>query len=288
MWRKNSIFLAISMHPTLDVYYDPNRLPLPPVVGWLEALGLSAIHRTPEDAPAEWLERYGCCFPWVVANGRLVLKAGFQRAQLERLVLRWYGAPLLIYYPWKQCRTPERASQSLGCDPAPHSHHPQNPIPVLPYRQNNSNLPNLQLQRIEAGEDSALSEILLRSFRSGWRPVIVWVDSSSPPPVSLLSDYKLSDKILTRALEQLTVYDLVLFRKSTGEPLLLGLRAWHGALFGDNEAIGLDVSYLMARAEELELKSIEIEVQASEVNGFSIAETLPVSSNAAEPKKDRS
>jgi hypothetical protein len=59
-------------------------------------------------------------------------------------------------------------------------------------------------------------------------------------------------------------------------------------LFGDNEAIGLDVSYLMARAEELELKSIEIEVQASEVNGFSIAETLPVSSNAAEPKKDRS
>jgi len=286
------------MHPTLEVYYDPNRLPIPPVVGWLEALGLSAVHRTPEEAPTPWLERYGCCFPWVVADGRIVLKAGFQRAQLERLIKRWYGAPLLVYYPLKQCRTPKRASQSLSGEQTLHSSPPQNPLPVFPFRQHNSSLQNLQVYSVDAGEDSTLSEILLRSFRSGWRPVIAWVDSAMPPHASQISDDKLPDKILARALEQLTGYDLVLFRKSTGGAILLGLREWHGNLFdgdlidGDlidgDPATGLEVSVLLARAEALGLKSIAIDVNACEVHGYSIAEVLPVSSNSAEPKKDRS
>ena len=266
------------MHPTLEIYYDPNRLPLPSVVGWLETLGLSAVHRTPEEAPAEWLERYGCCFPWVVANGRIVLKAGFQRAHLERLMQRWYGTPLLVHYPLKkarteQARTEQMASQRLGFQ-------------------------NLQVYRADEEEDSTLAEILLRSFRSGWRPVIVWVDPAPPPQDHPLWDHSLtdlkasartpSDEILARALQQLTAHDLILFRNSNGELLLFGLQAWHGSLFGDDQATGLDPSYLMARAEELGLKSMEIKFNACEVIGYSSAELLSAPSTATEPEKDRS
>lgn len=224
--------------PSIEVYYDPSRLPLPAVVGWLRELGIDAVHRTPSEAPAEWMQRYGCCFPWVVANGRLVLKAGFQREHLVRLAQRWYGAALVLWW-----RAPSRVPQEIVSQSGQgedlvncgvNSYHPNTPT-------------TFQNQQIWDGASacvSDLSELLLRNFRLGYRTIVVWNDPDTPPP----------EPLTQRAIEELQCHDVVFISTSNSKVSMLGIRAWHGELFqGLDDMSPIEFMSLAAKANDLKL-----------------------------------
>lgn len=197
------------MTPHLEVYFDPSRLPPPSVLGWLAEEGLTAVHRTPADAPEAWLARYGCCFPWVVADGRIVLKAGFQRSHLERLIRKWRGAPLLAWV-----RTPERVgtlsapSRSLAADSVQAGLHEEN------------SLIDWVVWPLEPSFD--LEAKVLASFRTGQRPVIIWMLAEVVPDPAAAA----------RACELTQHDDVVLGYNAAHQFYLLGLKSWHGGLLG--------------------------------------------------------
>lgn len=257
-WRKNSLFLAISMNPSspffssnrppsLEVYYDPSRLPLPEVVGWLEAMGIAAVHRTPQDASPEWLQKYGCCFPWVVADGRIVLKAGFQRSHLERLAQRWFGTALVAWL-----RTPKRVSQDLHSSNQPEV----KALPIAesgPTRNRATGLVrNLQVWELGCDAATSFSALLLQSFRQGWRPILLAADADQPPP----------DAWIEWAIHQLKESDIVIVRNRDQHVVLFGTRAWHGELFHNVQAVNQEsFNGLAHKAKELNLTLAELDIQ---------------------------
>lgn len=236
------------MNPTIEVYYDPSRLPLPPVVDWLDDLGIAAIHRTPQEAPDEWLQRYGCCFPWVVADGRMVLKAGFQKVHLERLVQRWYGAALTVWW-----RIPKRAPQECG-----ESSRPQRDAASDDLSNSNRAGPSPRLkQRFHFWECdiNQLPDNLLAHFRLGWHPIVLWCSDESSPDESFVE----------AALLALKSHDVVAAHDQQGRVVLLGLRSWHGALFEDSGLLGSDIATWVNRGRTLNLQIAELDLSSDSV-----------------------
>jgi hypothetical protein len=252
-WRKNPLFLAISMNPSslfsnanrpprLEVYYDPSRLPLPDVVGWLDAMGIAAVHRTPQDASPEWLQKYGCCFPWVVADGRMVLKAGFQRSHLERLAQRWFGTALVVWL-----RTPKRVSQELSSFIKPEG----KPFTIAGSGVAKTSR-NLQVWETSGDAATELSALLLESFRQGWRPILLGTESDKPP----------ADAWIERAIEQLKQYDIVIARNQDQNVVMFGTRAWHGELFQNTQSVNQEWFVgLVNKAKELGLAVAELDIE---------------------------
>lgn len=231
------------MNPTIEVYYDPSRLPPPPVVDWLDDLGIAAIHRTPQQAPQEWLQRFGCCFPWVVADGRIVLKAGFQKVHLERLVQRWYGAALLVWW-----RIPKRAPQECGESCQPQGYAASDELSI-----SNRALPSPRLkQRVHFWECdiNQLPDNLLAQFRLGWHPIVLWCSDESSPDESFVE----------AALLELKSHDVVAAHNRQGRVVLLGLRSWHGALFEDSELVSSSLATWVNRARTLNLQIAELDL----------------------------
>lgn len=256
------------MTPTIEVYYDPTRLPLPPVVGWLETLGIAAIHRTPQDAPQEWIERYGCCFPWIVADGRIVLKAGFQKVHLEKLAQRWFGSALVAWW-----RAPKQVSQELSADCQHDS--PCDPVPFMSSTSGNSSgghCPRkVQFWDSSAEASAPLARWILESFRQGWRPVVVWFSLTQPPHLPSIAS----------AQTQLQNSDLVIMKNKQGQAVLLGMRAWHGELFEDGtESDPLNIDSIARKAHELKLAIGEFEFDEAAING----NALPIAMNDAEKR----
>lgn len=256
------------MNPTIEVYYDPSRLPLPPVVGWLETLGIAAIHRTPQDAPPEWIERYGCCFPWVVADGRIVLKAGFQKAHLEKLAQRWFGSALVAWW-----RASKPVSQGLAADCQQDLY--RDPVPFMPSTfDDGSGGPRsckVQIWDSSVGASAPLARWILDSFRKGWRPVVVWLSLAQPPHLPSVAFSQ----------RQLLNSDLLIMKNKQGQAVLLGMRAWHGELFEDStESDPLNIDSIARKAHELKLAIGEFEFDEAAIDG----NALPIAMNDAEKR----
>lgn len=225
--------------PVIEIYYDPNRKPLPEVIGWCQELGIAIVHRTPFEAPAEWSQKYGCCFPWVVADGRIVLKAGFQRSHLERLAQRWFGTPLIAWLS-----TPKRVSHEL-----PPSGESEFRSVTLTDTSTPQRTRHLQVWELERDAVSTLPTLLLQRFRQGWRPIILGLQSDHPPTGTLIE----------RAINALRRFDLVIARNETQALLLFGTRAWHGELFHDLSAIDQQsLPHLIKKATDMKLKVAEL------------------------------
>lgn len=223
----------------IEIYYDPTYKPLPEVIDWCEALGILTVHRTPLEAPAEWLQKYGCCFPWVVANGRIVLKAGFQRSHLERLAQRWFGTPLIAWL-----RTPKRVSHELF--PSGESEFRSVALTDTSAPQRTG---RLQVWELERDPVATLSVLLLQSFRQGWRPILLGLQSDRPPAGTLVDC----------AINALQRSDMVIARNEAQELLLFGTRAWHGELFRDLSAIDQQsLLQLTKQATHMKLKVTEL------------------------------
>lgn len=256
------------MNPTIEVYYDPSRLPLPPVVGWLETLGIVAIHRTPKDAPQEWLERYGCCFPWVVADGRIVLKAGFQKAHLERLAQRWFGSALVAWW-----RTPKQVPQGLAAERQQESYCDQDFFwsSTSGNRSDGHSPRKIQIWDSSAGASLPLARLVLDGFRQGWRPVVVWLLLDQPPhlPTIVFAQTQLQDR------------DLLIIKNKQGQAVLLGMRAWHGELFEDGtESDPLNIDSIAKKAHQLKLALGEFEFDEAAADG----NALPIAMNDTEKR----
>lgn len=256
------------MNPTIEVYYDPSRLPPPSVVDWLDELGLAVIHRTPQEAPEDWLQRYGCCFPWVVADGRIVLKAGFQKVHLERLVQRWYGTALVVWW-----RIPKPAPQECG-------ESNQLPRDVASDELSISDrvLPSPRLkQRIHFWECdiNQLPDQLLAQFRLGWHPIVLWCSDESSPDESFVE----------AALLQLKSHDVVVAHNRQGRVVLLGLRSWHGALFEDSELVGSGLATWVNRARTLNLQIAELDLASDSEPGRRASTGEPESVSAAKERR---
>lgn len=225
--------------PIIEIYYDPNREPLPEVIGWCHGLGIATVHRTPLEAPAEWLQKYGCCFPWVVADGRIVLKAGFQRSHLERLAQRWFGTPLIAWL-----RTPKRVPHELS--PSGKSEFQSVAVADASAPQRTR---HLQVWELEPDPVSTLSALLLQSFRQGWRPILLGLQSAQPPAGTLIDC----------AINALQRSDMVIARNEAQELVLFGTRAWHGELFRDLSAIDQQsLLQLTKQATDMKLKVTEL------------------------------
>lgn len=255
------------MTPTIEVYYDPTRLPLPPVVGWLETLGIAAIHRTPQDAPQEWIERYGCCFPWVVADGRIVLKAGFQKAHLEKLAQRWYGSALVAWW-----RAPKQVSHESTTDRNHDTLSKQEMSLSSPAIHRTARAPRkVQIWESTAGSSAPLVRLMLEGFRQGWRPIIVWFSLDQKPHIPSIEF----------AQTHLQNVDLVIMKNKQGQSVLFGMRAWHGELFEDGkESDPLDVDSIAKKAHELKLAIGEFEFDEAATDDTA----LPLAMNDTEKR----
>ena len=195
------------MTPNLEVYFDPSRLPPPAVLAWLAEEGLAAVHRTPAEAPEAWLARYGCCFPWVVADGRIVLKAGFQRSHLDRLIRKWRGAPLFAWL-----RTPERMRTVSAISNSADNSSIQEDL------QREDILPEWNVWPLQTSFD--IEAKVLASFRTGQRPVIIWMLAEVVPDPAAAA----------RACELTQHDDVVLGYNAPHQFCLFGLKSWHGGL----------------------------------------------------------
>jgi|GEM_PF-3447474 hypothetical protein len=256
------------MNPTIEVYYDPSRLPLPPVVDWLDDLGIAATHRTPQEAPQEWLQRYGCCFPWVVADGRMVLKAGFQRVHLERLVQRWFGTALVVWW-----RIPKSEPQECGETSQSQRDAASDELSI-----SNRATPSPRLKpRIHFWECdiNQLPDNLLAQFRLGWHPIILWSSDESSPDESHVE----------AALLELKSHDVVAVHDRQGRVVLLGLRSWHGALFEDSGLVSSGLAKWVNRARTLNLQIAELDLSSD--SGSSGRASTDKSVSVSEAKERR-
>lgn len=272
------------MIPELQVYYDFSKKPPPEVLSWLEEMGVPAHRRSSLEAPQEWLQRYGCCFPWVVIEGRIQLKAGFKKSQLERLLRRWKGAPKLgISFAteffreesggfWQQIGSGE-AQELLGALAGYYCHlldglaisktlllDSEKSVPAAPDVDNSSTLeiPDIALSlpgwEVDLtpfrGRDRLSGNYFLNGFRSGHGPI-----------VQVHSDCEgLTPAILEQALVHLKSVDIVAGSTTAGDCYLLGLRSWHEALFfSDSDGASMKGSARMkARARSLSLSFEEL------------------------------
>lgn len=247
------------MIPEIQVYYDFTKKPLPEVLSWLEEMGVSAIGRSSLEAPQEWLQRYGCCFPWVVIEGRIQLKAGFKKSQLERLLRRWRGVPKLsvslINVP------PRAASRGLNWQISsselqefllalaayhcccldslaiPKTLLIDSEKPVSETTVENHDFDNKSLSKLSGfarslsgwevetmpcpPRDRLSQNFFLNGFRGGHGPIVlVHPDCEG-----------LTATIIEQALIHLQAVDVVVGSTTSGDCYLLGLRSWHEALF---------------------------------------------------------
>jgi len=272
------------MIPELQVYYDFSKKPLPEVLSWLEEMGVPANHRSSLEAPQEWLQRYGCCFPWVVIEGRIQLKAGFKKSQLERLLRRWKGAPKLGISIateflqeasggfWPQIGSSE-VQELLGALAAYYGYHleglaasktllldSERSTSAAPNVDNKSTseipaialtLPGWEVDRIPfLGRDRLSGNYFLNGFRSGYGPIV----QTYPDCEGLTS------VIFEQALVHLRSVDVVVGSTSVGDCYLLGLRSWHEALFSSNsdDASMKCSARIKARAQSLSLSFEEL------------------------------
>jgi hypothetical protein len=90
---------------------------------------------------------------------------------------------------------------------------------------------------------------MLQSFRQGWRPILLSLQSAQPPTGTLIDC----------AINALHRSDLVIARNETQELLLFGTRAWHGELFHDLPAINQQsLLHLTKKATDIKLKVAEL------------------------------
>lgn len=272
------------MIPELQVYYDFTKKPLPEVLAWLEEMGIRATHRSAQEAPQEWLQRYGCCFPWVVIEGRIQLKAGFKKSQLERLLRRWKGAPKLgittasespraapgsFYSQIGSAAVQElfRASAAYYCHCLDHlavsktlllDSETAATVSLPADRESDSKLPGL-FQALPSwevdltpyrGGDRFYSDYFLNGFRGGHGPIILaFPDCEGLAPA-----------IIEEALVQLRIVDVVVGATTFGDCYLLGLRSWHeGLFFPDSDEASLEsLARIKARTQSLGLSIYEL------------------------------
>ncbi|MEY4567316.1 MAG: hypothetical protein RLY14_2286 [Planctomycetota bacterium] len=272
------------MIPELQVYYDFTKKPLPEVLAWLEEMGIPATHRSAEEAPQEWLQRYGCCFPWVVIEGRIQLKAGFKKSQLERLLRRWKGAPklgittasespraasgsfysqigsaavqellraLAAYYC--HCLDDLAVSKTLLLDSGtmatvslPEDSKSHSQFPGIAQA-----LPSWEVDLTPyRGKDRFYGNYFLNSFRGGHAPIILaFPDCEGLAPA-----------IVEEALVQLGKVDVVVGATTSCDCYLLGLRSWHEGLFfpDSDEALPESSAKIKARTQSLGLSIYEL------------------------------
>jgi hypothetical protein len=272
------------MIPELQVYYDFSKKPPPEVLSWLEEMGVQADRRSSLEAPPEWLQRYGCCFPWVVIEGRIQLKAGFKKSQLERLLRRWKGAPKLgisiaVASPREafegfcsQIGSGE-VQEFLGALAAYYCHRLEG-LPIsktllldseksTPAASNVDNkstleipafglsLPDWEVDRTSFRKTDRFSgNYFLNGFRGGHGPIVqVHPDCEGLTPA-----------IIEQALVHLRSVDVVVGSTTDGDCYLLGLRSWHEALFfSDSDDASIKcLTRIKAQAQSLGLSIYEL------------------------------
>jgi hypothetical protein len=178
----------------------------------------------------------------VVADGRMVLKAGFQRSHLERLAQRWFGTALVVWL-----RTPKRVSQELSSFIKPEG----KPFTIAGSGVAKTSR-NLQVWETSGDAATELSALLLESFRQGWRPILLGTESDKPP----------ADAWIEWAIEQLKQYDIVIARNQDQNVVMFGTRAWHGELFQNTQSVNQEWFVgLVNKAKELGLAVAELDIE---------------------------